>query len=244
MILGYLPTVSVDAIAPGQVIVGLLLASIGIAMRRGSVLEDLFKPTDSANSATMTPSDINREPGARGSVVEYKGSTLLEADPSSNYERAIRDFGQDMLAKGRTVFVLTSKGSPVYLLVHEAPGVRFFVFADVSYPKASGTPLEVLVPRNDHSVLLNVMDEAVTESPEKPKAIVFDNISSMILDGGFQETYKFLRQMNEIVSRGDVVFVSIVLSKAHDDKTINVVRNLYSANFSYDSGGLHVKKQA
>jgi len=168
---------------------------------------------------------------------------LLEADPSANYERAVRDFAQEMVSAGRVVFVFTSKGSPVYLLLREIPGIRFFLLADVSYPKASGLPLEVMVPRNDHSVLLNVIDEAVSKTPEPLKAIILDNVSSMILDGGFQETYKFLREVNEIVSHADVISLFISLSKAHDDKTMNLVKNLYSGHLVFDASGLQVKKQ-
>lgn len=140
------------------------------------------------------------------------------------------------------MFVLTSRGSPVHLLLREVKGIHFFIFSDVAYPKKSASAPETLVPRNDNSVILNVVDEAVTESPGTPKAIVFDNISSMILDSGFQDTYKFLRQVNEIVSRGDVVSLSIILSKAHDDKMMNLVRNLFTGHQSYDVNGLHVTK--
>jgi hypothetical protein len=175
-------------------------------------------------------------------VSVFRGSTLLEADPSANYERAIQDFAQEMISGGRSVFVLTSRGSPVHLLLRGVAGIRFFIYSDVSYPKGSGAPSEVLVPRNDHSALLNVMDEAVSKPPGTAKAMVFDNISSMILDSGFQDTYKFLRQVNEIVSHGDVILLSIVLSKAHDEKMMNLIRNLFSAHLSFDATGLHVMK--
>ncbi len=173
----------------------------------------------------------------------FKGTMLLEADPSVNYERAVRDFAVEMASSGRTVFAFTSRGSPVYLLLKDVPGLRFFILSESSYPKASGGSLEVMVPRSDHSVLLNVMDEAITHNPKQAKAVIFDNISSLILDSGFQDCYKFLRQMNEILSRGDVISVSLVLSKAHDEKTMNLVKNLYSGHLTYDSGGLHVIKQ-
>jgi KaiC/GvpD/RAD55 family RecA-like ATPase len=100
-----------------------------------------------------------------------------------------------------------------------------------------------VVPRSDYSVLLNVMDEAVSRNPGQPKAVIFDNVSSLILDAGFQECYKFLRQMNEILSRGDIISVFLVLSKAHDEKMMNLIKNLYSGHLTYDATGLHVTKQ-
>ena len=173
---------------------------------------------------------------------EFKGSMLLEADPSSNYERGVKDFAQDMVAKGRLVFAFTSRGSPVYLLLKEIPGIRFFILSESSYPKPGAGSTEVMVPRSDQSVLLNVMDQAIERLPEQPKALIFDNVSSMILDSGFQDSYKFLRQVNEILSQGDVISIFLILSKAHDDKVMNIVKNLYSGHLTYDSDGLHVAK--
>jgi len=181
--------------------------------------------------------------GGRKPVSNYKGAMLLEADPSVNYERAVREFALEMVASGRLVFAFTSKGSPVYLLLKDIPGLKFFIFSESSYPKQAGNSPEVMVPRNDYAVLLNIMDEAVTNSPERPKAIVFDNVSSLILDAGFQECYKFLRQVNEILSHGDVVSEFLVLSKAHDDKMMNLIKNLYTGQLTYDATGLHVTKQ-
>jgi hypothetical protein len=176
-------------------------------------------------------------------VSNYKGAMLLEADPSVNYERAVREFALEMVSSGRLVFAFTSKGSPVYLLLKDIPGLRFFIFSESSYPKKTGDSLEVMVPRNDYAVLLNVMDEAITNVPDRPKAIIFDNVSSLILDAGFQECYKFLRQVNEILSHGDVISEFLVLSKAHDDKTMNLIKNLYTGQLTYDATGLHVMKQ-
>jgi hypothetical protein len=127
-------------------------------------------------------------------------------------------------------------------LLRENPNIHFYVFSDVTYPRESGTSLEVLVPNNDRSALLNVLDGAVSKPAATQKAIVFDNISSMILDAGFQETYKFLREMNEIVTHGDVTSISIILSKAHEDKTMNLIRTLFSGHLTYDAAGLHVTK--
>src|SRR5271163_972133 len=115
-------------------------------------------------------------------VPNYKGTMLLEADPAVNYERAVKEFALGMATYGRAVFAFTSKGSPVYLLLKDVPGVKFFVLSESSYPKPTPGSTEVMVPRSDYSALLNVMDDAVTREPGRPKAVVFDNISSLILE--------------------------------------------------------------
>jgi len=243
LIYGFLPSVGINAVGPGQLVAGIVLGITGLSIRRTSVFEKMFEPIEK-QASSRGPPVINGGPRGGDNLWTNKGASLLEADPSVNYERAVKDFAAEMSSAGRLVFAFTSRGSPVYMLLHEVPGVRFFVLSDSSYPKPSGASLEVMVPRNDHSVLLNVMDEAVSRSPEKPKAIVFDNISSLILDSGFQDTYKFLRQANEILSRGNVVSVFLVLAKAHDEKVMNVIKNLYSAQLAYDSMGLRVTKHA
>jgi hypothetical protein len=176
-------------------------------------------------------------------VPNYKGTMLLEADPSVNYERAVKEFALAMAASGRHLFAFTSKGSPVHLLLKDVPGIRFFILSESSYPKPSAGSNEVMVPRSDYSVLLKVMDDAVTTDPDQPKAVVFDNISSLILESGLQDSYKFLRQMNEILSHGDVTSIFLVLSGAHDEKMMNLVKNLYSGQLAFDASGLHTKKQ-
>jgi hypothetical protein len=48
-----------------------------------------------------------------------------------------------MASSGRHVFAFTSRGSPVYLLLKDVPGLRFFILSESSYPKPSGGSLEV-----------------------------------------------------------------------------------------------------
>ena len=239
---GLLPSVGVNAMGPGQLVAGVVLGIMGFSMRRSSILADMFEPAKGTEAKGITYV-INGQSKGKIPVSNYKGTMLLEADPAVNYERAVKEFALEMVASGRVVFAFTSRGSPVHLLLKEIPGLRFFILSESSYPKPSGVTLEGMVPRNDHAVLLSVMDETVTRSPEQAKAIIFDNISSLILDSGFQECYKFLRQVNEILSHGDIVSVFLVLSKAHDEKSMNLVKNLYSGHLTYDATGLHVMKK-
>jgi hypothetical protein len=187
---------------------------------------------------------INGEWGDACPVSNYNGTQLLEADPSVNYERAVKEFALEMISNGRTVFAFTSKGSPVYLLLREIPDLRLFVLSESSYPKPASGSLEVMVPRGDFGVLLNVIDETVSRNPGQAKALIFDNVSSLILDAGFQESYKFLREVNEILSHGNIVSIFLVLSKAHDEKLMNLVKRLYSGHLTYDASGLHFTKKS
>ena len=236
LLFGFLPALGIDLVAPGQLVAGLLLLTTGWASRKRSMLEELFKPL---KGAVLTSTSARQGDGPRSI---YGVSTLLDADPSSNYENAVRDFADDMMSRGRLVCIFTSKSNPVYMKLHGAPGARFFILSDTSYPKPGETAGEMVVPRADRAVLLNVMDEAVSLAPDQPKAVVFDNISEMILDFGFEESYKFLRQANEILGGGNVSSFFIMFARAHDEKVQALVKNLYSGHLAYDTEGLHVVK--
>ena len=241
LVFGYLPLFEIDAAGLGQLAAGLLLVMTGLAARRNSILEDLVRPLGSMQLANPVPKVVAGA-GRRALASSYEGSALLEADPAFNYEVAVRDFAEEMLATGRIVFVFTAKTSPVYIHLKEVPGIRFFLFSESAYPKPSEGPLEVLVPRNDRAVLLNIIDEAFTSAPQQSKAMVFDNISSFVLDSGFGDTYKFLRQANEILSQTETTSIFIVLSRAHDEKDMNLIRTLYSGQLAYDASGLRITK--
>ena len=217
--------------------------------------DHVTKPDNTRKRATAFPNRLGRAVSATFSVnnasaqgvrtaTNYKGTMLLEADPSLNYEKAVKEFALEMVADGRLVLAFTSRGSPAYLLLKDLAGIKMFVLSESSYPKSSAGSSEVMVPRSDHSVLLNVMDETISDNPKQPKAVIFDSVSALILDAGFQDSYKFLRQVNEILSRGDVISIFLVLSKAHDDRMMNLIKNLYSGHLVYDSAGLHSTKRA
>jgi len=55
--------------------------------------------------------------------------------------------------------------------------VRFFTMTrKVSYPKPGEGPDEILVPSADQSVLLNVLDKAITTNPDLKFGVLFDRL--------------------------------------------------------------------
>ncbi len=199
-----------------------------------SVVRELFKPMASQARAPR--------PGAAGgegpwtSVVER--SVLMEVDPASSYERAVQAFADEMASLGRTVVSFTSGGSPVNMALSGTPGVAQFLFSDVPYPRASPVRGEVMVPRADLPVLLGVVEEVVETGPTQRKAVVFDNVSSLAVETGFSEAYKFIRRAIEISSGSDVVSLYVMVSGAHGLNEAALIRNLFAGQYAYDSAGL------
>ena len=162
---------------------------------------------------------------------------LVEVDSSSKFEEPIKDFANELGSTQRILFAFTASGSPVYNSLLGLPNVRFFTMTrKVSYPKPGDIPEEVLVPSADQSVLLNVLDKAITSNPDLKFGVVFDSVSDLILTSGLEVTYKFLKQANEMLNSSKITAVFILTGGAHSDREVNVVKSLFS-NIVASAGG-------
>jgi hypothetical protein len=101
-----------------------------------------------------------------------------------------------------------------------------------------------LVPSNDQSVLLNVLDKVITANPNLKFGLVFDSITDLILASGLEKTYKFLKQAIEMTSSHAITAVFLFTAGAHNEREESVIRNLFSNQLSYESGQLSVQKTA
>ena len=73
-------------------------------------------------------------------------------------------------------------------------------------------------------------------------ALVFDNISDLIVNLGFENTYKFLREALEIISgateEGSVASLFSITHAGQEASMITMVRNLFSSHLLFDQEGL------
>jgi hypothetical protein len=168
---------------------------------------------------------------------------LVQVDPSAKFEDAMKDFAAELGSKQYVIFAFAASGSPVYNALLGLGNVRFFTMTrKVSYPKPGERPDEVLVPAADQSVLLNVLDKAVSTSPDLKVGVVFDSVTDLILTSGLEMTYKFLKQANEMLSGEKVTSVFLLTAGAHSEKEINVVKSLFSNILSLSNGQLTIQK--
>ncbi|MDA4118258.1 MAG: DUF835 domain-containing protein [Thaumarchaeota archaeon] len=172
-------------------------------------------------------------------------NVLLEVDPAARYEKVIKAFALEWISEEYVIFTFTSKGSPVYVALSDVLGSRFYTLSEkVSYPRPGSTQYEVLVPRNDHSILLNVLDKTLKTNPNLKMAVVFDSVSDVILSSSFESAYKFLKQANELVGSSGKTAIFLITKAAHSERESNIVRSLFPNQLSYDSRGLDVSKLA
>jgi hypothetical protein len=243
---GYLlnPPVSLDASAIGYLFAAVAFSATAATFRRATMLSAFFQPgiapATMAPPATTFSGRLGLKPEATlGRVF------LLEVDPSSKFEEPIRDLVNELGSTQRVVFTFTAAGSPVYSTLVGIPNVRFFTMTrKVSYPKPGERPDEVLVPSTDQSVLLNVLDKAITSNPDLRFGVVFDSVSDLILSSGLTVTYKFLKQANEMLSTHHVTAVFLMTAGAHSEREVNIVKSLYSNIASFQGGQFVVQKNS
>ena len=239
---GYLLNQGIDASAIGYLFAAAAFAATASTFRRATLLSSFFLPVATHVPSISPTSTFSGRLGLETGRILGK-TFLLEINPAVRYEESVKDLASELGSQQNVVFAFTSKGSPVYNSLVGLDNVRFFVMTTkVSYPKPGETPTEVLVPSTDMSVLLSVLDKAITSNPDLKFGVIFDSITDLILSSGLEVTYKFLKQANEMVSHHGVTAVFLMTLGAHTEREINIVRSLYGNLLSYGTGQLAVQK--
>ncbi len=238
------PPFNIDASAIGYLFAAAAFSVTAATFRRATLLSAFFQPGIAAAGIAPPKTSFSGRLGLKteqtlGRVV------LLEVDPSSKFEELIRDFAEELGSTQRIVFTFTAGGSPIFVTLAGETNVRFFTMTrKVSYPKQGERPDEVLVPSTDQSVLLNVLDKAITSNPDLKFGVVFDSVSDLILSSGLEMTYKFLKQANEMLTSNHVTAIFLMTSGAHSEREVNVIKSLFSNIVTFRDGQFTIQKSS
>ncbi|MDG6904428.1 MAG: hypothetical protein JRN20_01430 [Nitrososphaerota archaeon] len=239
---GFLLSRGIDDVAVGYLFASIAFAITATIFRRASLLSGFFGPVTAIqiDAPTFAFSESLNIPST--SLV---GRTFLfELDPSYNYEQVVNDFAVELLSNKKVVFVFTSKRSPVYNSLSKVKGVRFYILSSsVSYPRAADVPDEILVPLNDQAILLDIIQKTISADPDAKIGLVYDNVSDLILSSSVESAYKFLKQANEIIDLDRVVSIFLFTSNAHDERTSNLVRTLFTNQILMTHSGPKIVRQ-
>jgi hypothetical protein len=168
---------------------------------------------------------------------------LLEFDPVSNYEESIQDFVLEASANAETVLIFTTKGSVIHSALSKQENVRFLLLTNlVSTPKTDKHHVEILIPANNTSLLLDALNKAVESHPDGNFNFVFDNLTSLILQVGFEKTYNFVRYALEMLSSINATAIFLFNPSAHDEKIASSLRSLFSNQVAFEKEGLEIIK--
>ncbi len=202
---------------------------------RTSLLASFFEPLD--------PESQQYSAGESESLDVY-APTLLVADPSSSFEQTLGNVARGKIAAGNLVYVFT-KSSPLHYGMKDIQGVRLYLFTSgVSHPSPSERSNELLVPQNDTSVTLDLLDKTVSTARKAPITIIFDSVSDMALLLGTEDTYKFLKQAEQILVPPNLTSIYLVAAGAQDERTLNIVKSLFRLHAVLDQQGISTTKGA
>jgi hypothetical protein len=168
---------------------------------------------------------------------------LLEFDPASNYEEAIQDFVLEASANAESVIIFTNRGGTLHTLLNRQENVKFLLLTSfVSVSKNDRHFGEVLVPANNISLLLDALNKAVKNHPDGNLNFVFDNLTNLILQAGFDKAYNFVRYALEMLGSINATSIFLFTPSAHDQKIASSLRSLFSNQITFEKGGLEIIK--
>jgi hypothetical protein len=244
---GFLWSISIDANDVMYLIFAGTFSLTAIIFRNASTLAGFFELKSDATIARSAAPSTTISRGLLQELERFEGkSWLMEIDPTVPYEQTIRELAQEAAARRSIVFAFTSRGTPVYKALSGLPNVRFYLLtADVSYTKPSNRPNEdnvVLIPQHDYAIMLQLLGKTVASTEDTGAIIIFDNITDAILSSGLESSYKFLKQAIQQVSEPRVTSVFLFTQDAHDERTENIIKTLFSDHLVEDKSGLRVTK--
>lgn len=140
---------------------------------------------------------------------------LLEFDPSTPYERLIRDFALECASQGETVIVLTKRGSVVRQALEDDKRVEF---VDVG-------------PELMFSSILDRRREGAL-------SLVYDNLTALVLELNPQAAYKSAQKAMQLLSEHRITAIFLLNPSAHEAKDVHSLRGLFSNQVVYGKQGL------
>jgi len=240
---GYLLSSNIDATPFGYLIASVAFGVSALVFRRASLLTAFFEPVRPTGKFTAE-FPFTEHLGVPATFLPGR-TLLLETDPSVAFEQVVTDFARQSLSNNSTVYVFTGKGSPIFNALQKVSGVRFYILSTkVAYPKPEeNEPSQILIPSNDQAVMLDLIDKTISAATAPAQvAFVFDSVSDMVLSGGFEGTYKFVKQVNETTGNGRTAALFLMTLGAHDEKVVSFIRSLFPTQLIDDAAGLRVTR--
>jgi hypothetical protein len=167
---------------------------------------------------------------------------LFEFDPASRYEKTIQNFVTEALTNVEQVTVFTRRGSALHASLSQQKTIKFFCLTQqVSVPRELSEN-EILLPSNDISLMLDVMDKTLKANPHDIINVIFDNLSDLVLSIGFEKTYHFTKYATEILASSGVTALFLLNASAHDSEVVHSLRSLFDNQICFGKEGIQTVK--
>jgi hypothetical protein len=167
---------------------------------------------------------------------------LFEFDPASKYEKIIQSFITEALTNIEHATVFTRRGSALHTSLAQQRTVQIFCLTQQVTAPREVSENEVLLPSNNISLMLDVMDKALKANPHDVINVIFDNLSDLVLSLGFEKTYHFTKYATEILASPRVTALFLLNASAHDPEVVQSLRSLFEDQICFGKEGIHTVK--
>jgi len=140
---------------------------------------------------------------------------LLEIDPSSPYERCVRDYCLEARSHGEAVTILTPRASALHRALEGEEGID-------------------LVPWKPNLILSAILEE----HEDEPMSLVYSGLTDLVLSKGFEAAYGFARETLNRLDEPRITALLLLNPEAHEKREIASIQNLFSDHVSYGKEGL------
>lgn len=141
--------------------------------------------------------------------------TLFEFDPSTPYERLIRDFALERISQGDMVVVLTKMGAAVRQALEGEKNVE-------------------LVETSPDLMLSQILEKYSGKS----LGVVYDSLTDLTLSAGFQSAYGFTQNSLKLLSNPRITAIFLLNAPAHDPRDVSSLRGLFTSQVVYGRQGI------
>jgi DNA-binding response OmpR family regulator len=140
---------------------------------------------------------------------------LLEFDPSTPYERLIRDFALECAAHDEAIILMTKKGSAIRQALQGEQNVEFIdVTSDL------------------------MLSQIVERHIGHPLSLVYDSLTDLSISTNPQTAYKFASSAIEHLSDPEATAVFLLNPAAHDSKDTYSMKGLFNNQATYGKQGV------
>jgi hypothetical protein len=167
---------------------------------------------------------------------------LFEFDPASAYEKAVQDFVTEALTNVEHATIFTRRGSSLHTSLGQQKTVKIFCLTQqVTAPKELSEN-EILLPSNNISLMLDIIDKTLKASPHDIINMIFDSLSDLVLSLGFEKTYHFTKYATEILASPRVTALFLLNASAHEPEVVQSIRSLFENQIYFGKEGIRTVK--
>lgn len=139
---------------------------------------------------------------------------LMEFDPAAPYEQAISDFVKEFSENGNDVVLITRPSGKVAGMA-DGKSIQFIQISA--------------------QLMLSPILE---EHAKKNVAIVYDNITDIIISDGIKVAYAFIKSALERLADGKITVLFLINPSAHPENEASTIRSIFANQVSFGKDGM------